>query len=116
MIKNLPVLLSIPHGGKKIPPQLKDRVILLPENILEDIDAFTREIYDLGEKVTEVIFTNIARTFVDLNRAPDDLPSQNPDGVIKSHTCFGKAIYQNGLEPDEALTQILLKDYYYPYH
>lgn len=116
MRKNLPVLLSIPHGGEKIPSQLKGRLILSRKEIFEDIDAFTREIYDLGEKVAQVISSDIARTFVDLNRAPDDLPPQNPDGVIKSHTCYGKIIYQKGLEPDNTLIQKLLKNYYYPYH
>jgi formiminoglutamase len=116
MMNKLPVLLSIPHGGEEIPPELQDRIILSSNDILEDIDAFTRDIYDLGGIVFHVISSKIARTFVDLNRKPDDLPPDNPDGVVKSHTCYGKVIYQSGLEPNDTLTKKLLDKYYFPYH
>ena len=33
-----PVLLSIPHGGEGIPPEVKDRIIVSKEDIFEDID------------------------------------------------------------------------------
>jgi formiminoglutamase len=115
-MNKLPVLLSIPHGGEEIPPQLRDRIILSSNDILEDIDAFTRDIYDLGGIVFHVISSKIARTFVDLNRAPDDLPPRNPDGVIKSVTCYDKVIYSDGLWPDHNLRKNLLDQYYYPYH
>jgi formiminoglutamase len=112
----LPFLLSIPHGGRKIPQEVKDRVSLSPVDLFDDGDAYTREIYDLGDRVAEVISTNIARAFVDLNRAPDDLPPGNTDGAVKSHTCYGKVIYKAGLEPDQTLIKTLLEKYYHPYH
>jgi formiminoglutamase len=111
-----PVLLSIPHSGEEIPPEVKDRIILSRADVFEDIDPYTREIYDLGDKVAQVVSTDIARTFVDLNRGPHDLPPINPDGVIKSQTCYGKGIYQKGSEPDELLTKHMLKKHYFPYH
>ena len=112
----LPILLSIPHGGTEIPSEVKDRVILSPADLFDDGDAFTREIYDLEDRVAGVVSANIARAFIDLNRAPDDLPPGNPDGVIKSHTCYGKVIYKAGLEPDQTLIKTLLDKYYHPYH
>lgn len=115
-MSKLPILLSIPHGGTEIPPELKDRVILSSADLFDDSDAFTREIYDLGDRVSAVISTEIARAFVDVNRAPDDLPPENPDGVIKSHTCYRKVIYRKGLEPDEVLIKELLAKYYFSYH
>jgi formiminoglutamase len=115
-MKQLPVLLSIPHSGTEIPEELRDRVQLVPVDVWDDIDAFSRQVYDLGDRVAAVITTDVARTFVDPNRAPDDRPPDNPDGVVKSHTCYNRVIYKEGLEPDEALIELLLEKYYEPYH
>ena len=84
--------------------------------MFDDSDPFVIEIFDLGERVQRVIKTDIARAFVDLNRSTQDLPPQNTDGLIKSATCYQKPIYYKGSEPDESLTSILIKSYYYPYH
>lgn len=70
----------------------------------------------MGDRVARVVSPDMGRAFVDMNRAPDDLPPQNPDGVIKSHTCYSRVIYKAGLEPDEALIKELLAKYYEPYH
>ena len=115
-MERLPVLISIPHGGNKIPAELKDRLAIGERDIFEDIDPFTQQIYDLGEKIKYVVKTDIARTFVDPSRSISDLPPDNPDGVIKSHTCFGKIIYRDNLQPNELETESLLNKYYYPYH
>lgn len=112
----LPVIISIPHGGMDIPPELNKRVCLSRRDILFDVDAFTRNIYDLEKLVIAQISTKVARTFVDLNREPDDLPPKNQDGVIKEYTIYRKKIYLDGLAPDKKLIQDLLEKYYYPYH
>jgi len=115
-VQHFPLLISIPHGGTLIPDELKNKLVIGRREIFEDIDPFTQRIYDLEDKVTTVLKTNIARTFVDVSRAPDDLPPKNPDGVVKSHTCFGKVIYKADKQPDEALIKLLLKKYYQPFH
>jgi N-formylglutamate deformylase len=112
----LPILLSIPHGGTQIPNELEDRVCITPEDLFHDGDACTTDIYDLGEEVAGVIRAEVARAFVDLNRAPDDRPPRNPDGVVKAVTCFNRPIYVPGREPDDALTALLLERYHTPYH
>ena len=58
----------------------------------------------------------IARAIVDVNRALDDRPPQNPDGVVKTVTTNGTAVYKKGRFPDNALIEILLQKYYFPYH
>ncbi len=115
-MEKLPVLISIPHGGVKVPDELCDRICLSPDEILKDSDPFEREVYDLGDRVAGVVTTDFGRAFVDVNRAPDDFPPKNPDGVIKTHTCYRRVIYANDLEPDTALVDILLEKYYEPYH
>jgi len=115
-METLPVLLSIPHGGTEIPEELAERVCIDPVDLFEDGDAFTREIYHLQNRVTSIITAGIARAFVDLNRSTDDLPPRNPDGLIKSMTCFQKPIYIKGKEPGDSLTRKLIERYYLPYH
>jgi len=112
----LPVLLSIPHGGMKSPEELRGHLCLTDNDLFDDIDPCVVKIYDLGEKVEKVISTEIARTFVDLNRSLQDLPPENPDGLIKSMTCYQKPIYLKGKEPDENMTKKLIELYYTTYH
>ena len=114
-MSKLPILICIPHGGTNIPDELQNRIVINKKDLLDDIDAFTKEIYDLGNKVLHVISTDIARTFVDMNRNPEDLPPEQPDGIIKSMTCYERQIYIYGKEPDEKLTQELIEKYYKPY-
>ncbi len=112
----LPVLLSIPHGGSGVPKEIEGRLVITAHDLFDDSDAFTLDIYDLCNEVKSVVKSEIARAFVDMNRAPDDLPPQSPDGVVKSVTCLNRPIYVQGNEPDTELTAILLKRYYNPYH
>jgi len=63
-----------------------------------------------------VIETPIARAIVDVNRASDDRPPENPDGVDKTVTTDGTPIYKESMFPDDALVEDLLQRYYFPYH
>ena len=112
----LPILLSIPHGGSRVPKELRHRVCITPHDLFEDGDAYTLDIYDLGDEVARVVKTDTARAFVDMNRAPDERPPEFPDGVVKSATCFQRPIYEPGLEPDDKLTGVLIERYHSPYH
>ena len=110
-----PVLLSIPHGGNKTPAEIRDKLCITEHDIFWDIDPFTHDIYDLNNHVIEVIKTNIARTFVDVNRSTSQMPPRIPDGLIKSVTSFKKPIYCKGMFPDGGLISTLIKKYYEPY-
>lgn len=112
----LPFVISVPHGGFEIPPEVADRVIITPADLFDDADACTRDIYDVTSEVVHTERADVARAFVDLNRPPDDLPPANPDGVVKTATCFDRPIYVPGQELTPALTQSLLESYYHPYH
>lgn len=114
-MSKFPILLSIPHGGMEKPSELEGHLCITKNDLFDDIDPFVQEIYDLNS-VECVIKSDIARTFVDLNRSLQDLPPKNPDGLIKSCTCYQKPIYLKGQEPDELLKNILIQKYYLPYH
>jgi len=115
-MKKLPVLISIPHGGHLIPDSLKENIMLSSLDLLDDSDAFTQDIYDIGNSAEYVFKTDIARAIIDLNRSVDQYPPEYPDGVIKSHTCYDKQIYKMGMEPDENKKKQLIHSYYLPYH
>ncbi len=115
-MSKLPILLSIPHGGTRKPAELEGHLSITNKDLFDDSDPFVVELYDLGDKVERVIKTDIARAFVDLNRSLQDMPPDNPDGLIKSKTCYDKPIYANGQEPDDSLRMMLIELYYNPYH
>jgi formiminoglutamase len=112
----LPLLVSVPHGGYGIPRDMVPRLALTFPDIFADGDPCTRSIYSFGDFVCAYHDSDIARAIIDLNRADDDLPPRNVDGVIKSHTVLGKAVYLPGKEPDRRLIDDLLQRFYYPYH
>jgi N-formylglutamate deformylase len=116
MRARLPILISVPHGGTTIPPEVADRIRLTARDVLGDSDTFTCELYDFRHNVAAFIENPIARAVVDVNRAPDDRPPKNPDGVIKTRTVQGLQVYREGRYPEEGLISTLLQTYYYPYH
>lgn len=110
----LPVLLSIPHGGTKVPPEVLHMVSIQKREIMRDGDAHTTQIYDVGDEVRVVVQAEMARAFVDMNRSIRDVPHSHPDGMIKSATCYGVPIYD--VQPDHAVRDTLVQNYYLPYH
>jgi N-formylglutamate amidohydrolase len=108
----LPILLSVPHAGWRIPEEVKDICLLSQKDIVEDGDVGADEIYyPLQKEVAVFITTDIGRAIVDLNRAEDDF---RKDGVIKTHTCWDVPVYKT--TPGTATVKELLKKYYHPYH
>jgi len=55
----LPVLISVPHPGLLVPPQVRDLCLLTPDQIREDSDEGAAEIY--GLKSEAAAFTVGAR-------------------------------------------------------
>jgi N-formylglutamate deformylase len=107
----LPVLLSVPHAGLRIPPEVDHLNLLENEEIIADGDEGAAEIYDLEPHVAAFVTTDIARAYVDLNRAEDD---RRKDGVVKTHTCWDVPIYDGPLSEDTV--EKLLEKYHRPYH
>ena len=99
-----------------VPGEIKEIWALSRRDAFHDGDPLTSRIYDFSEHVVSQVTMEYYRAAVDLNRAPDDIAPQNPDGVIKSHTCWNVPVYKPDLLPDEELKEILLAKYYFPYH
>jgi len=111
-----PVLISIPHGGWKVPVELRDYWALSPEQAFHDGDPFTPQIFDFADRVAAQVTMEYFRAALDLNRAPDDCAPENPDGVLKTLTCYDEPVYRDGFLPVPELKQLLLDKYYHPYH
>jgi formiminoglutamase len=108
----LPLLVSVPHAGEEVPPEVEDICTLTKKEIREDGDGGAAAIYQgLEGHCREYVSTGIARAIVDLNRAPDDIGG---DGVIKTHTCWNIPVYRSF--PDNKLVRLLLGRHYFPYH
>jgi len=107
----LPLLLSVPHAGWRIPPEAVPYCILTREEVEADGDVGAGEIYDLSDTVAAYATTEIARAIVDLNRAVDD---RRKDGVVKTHTCWDVPVYRRPL-PEDVVADILAR-YHVPYH
>jgi formiminoglutamase len=107
----LPLLISVPHAGLKIPPEVEDLCVLTPKQIAADSDEGAATIYDLESEVAAYLAGEIARVIVDLNRAEND---RRPDGAVKTHTCHKVPVYGRPLSED--LVETLLTRYYRPYH
>ena len=109
---SLPVLISVPHAGLEIPPEVKDLCILDKQDIIKDGDEGAAEIYlPLKTHVSAMVTTDVARAIIDMNRSEED---RRKDGVIKTHTCWDVPIYRS--QPSETVVQALIENYHRPYH
>jgi len=110
-VPRLPLLISVPHAGLRVPVEVRASCALTPEQLKEDGDEGAAEIYAFADSVEEHVTTSIARAIVDLTRAPDD---RRKDGVVKTHTCWDVPVYREF--PPEETVRALLAAHYDPYH
>jgi len=108
----LPLLVSLAHAGLDVPEEVRDNCLLSLKDIVRDGDEGAREIYGRLENICVSFHsTRIARAFVDMNRAEDDI---RLDGVVKTHTIWNQPIYRNELSAETI--QTLIRKYWRPYH
>ena len=107
----LPLLISVPHAGLRVPEEVRGHCILTPTQIEEDGDEGAAEIYAFPDRFRAFVTSEVARAVVDLNRPESD---RGPDGVVKTETCHGVRVYDPF--PEEPLIERLLERHYRPYH
>jgi formiminoglutamase len=107
----LPFLISVPHGGLWVPPEVEDLCILTPEQVAKDGDEGAAEIYAFADQVAAHVAADVGRAIVDPNRAPNDF---SKDGVVKTHTCWDEPVYNTAIPLGTRRT--LLERYWRPYH
>jgi N-formylglutamate deformylase len=115
----LPLLISFPHSGTYVPPELAQR--LTPEALdLPDTDWFVPELYDFHRELgASIICATHTRYVVDLNRPPDGAPlypGQRETTVCPTETFDGEPLYREGAEPTGGEIAERLQRYWQPYH
>ncbi|MGB6307686.1 MAG: N-formylglutamate deformylase [Steroidobacteraceae bacterium] len=116
---DLPLLISFPHSGTHLPPDLAAR--LRPEALdLPDTDWFVPRLYDSCRELgASVIRATHTRYVVDLNRPPDGAPlypGQRETTVCPTETFSGDALYLDGANPTATEIAARLRTYWNPYH
>lgn len=121
-VKEVPVLISVPHCGTAFPNELKDQYD--PELIQapDDTDWFVDRLYDFAPAMGMTMITaHYSRWVIDLNRDPDSKPLYT-DGRIITGLCpttdfLGKPLYRdNRTEVQSSEIKRRLELYYQPYH
>ncbi|MCY4663145.1 MAG: N-formylglutamate amidohydrolase [Acidimicrobiaceae bacterium] len=107
----LPLLVSVPHAGLWIPPEVEPICALTPEEVATDGDGGAAEIYAFEAEVGAFVTTGVARAIVDMNRSRGN---RKADGVVKTHTSYNVEVWKRPLSGAEI--EGLLDAYHAPYH
>lgn len=114
-----PLLISIPHAGTEVPPEILQRLTPVARE-LPDTDWYVHQLYafarDLG---ASIIKANFSRYVVDLNRASDSaaLYASDPTSpVCPTQTFAGQPLYEHGAVPSDEEIRARVEKYWQPYH
>ena len=113
-----PLLLSIPHDGRRLPPEIGER--MTPAALaLPDTDWHVAKLYEFAAELgASMLVANYSRYVIDVNRPATDealYPGQLATGLCPTQTFAGDDIYRDGeVEADEVRGRI--EAYWRPYH
>lgn len=113
-----PLLISIPHAGTDVPPELRTRLADSAQQ-LPDTDWFLDQLYGWAAELgASLLIAKTSRYVVDLNRPPDDqrLYETATTGLIPLVQFDGQPVYREGEEPTDREKQERLQSVYWPYH
>ena len=114
-----PLLVSFPHAGTEIPPEIAAR--MTPEALQRaDVDWHLPQLYAFVQAMgASTIAARFARHVIDLNRPPEDTslyPGQDVTGLLPLDTFRKQPLYLPGQAPDAAEAQARRARYWQPYH
>ncbi|HEY1392624.1 MAG TPA: N-formylglutamate deformylase [Methylibium sp.] len=114
-----PLLLSLPHVGTEIPPELQPAYV--PRALVcEDADRHLERLYGFARELgASVLVPRYGRYLIDLNRPPDDTPmyaGANNTELCPSRFFTGEPLYREGRAPDAAEIARRRERYWQPYH
>src|SRR6478735_536341 len=114
-----PLLVSLPHDGSEIPPDIAARLVPAARRA-PDTDWHVSRLYafarDLGASVLAPLHS---RYVIDLNRPPDDTslyPGRNTTGLCPTVQFSGDPVYRDGAAPDASEIAARIERYWRPYH
>ncbi|HET9485213.1 MAG TPA: N-formylglutamate deformylase [Xanthomonadales bacterium] len=114
-----PLLVSMPHDGTAIPPDLAAR--MTPAALrTPDTDWHVSRLYAFARELgASMLVPRHSRYVVDLNRPPDGAalyPGQHETGLCPRVTFSGDPIYLAGEDPGEPEVLARVARYWRPYH
>ena len=113
-----PLLLSIPHDGRRLPPPIRER--MTPAALaLPDTDWHVAELYGFAAELgASMLVANYSRYVIDVNRPASDealYPGQLATGLCPTQTFAGDDIYRDGGVSEEEVRR-RIESYWHPYH
>ncbi len=114
-----PLLVSLPHTGTDIPPELEGRLVS-PWLARKDADWWIERLYDFAADLDATILrTTISRTVIDVNRDPSGAslyPGQATTELCPTTTFDGEPLYRDGESLSELDVASRRSRYFAPYH
>ncbi|MFZ1180170.1 MAG: N-formylglutamate deformylase [Herbaspirillum sp.] len=115
----LPLLVSMPHTGEYIPPDIRIDMSAAALK-LADTDWHLPRLYDFLEGLgASILVATYSRYVIDLNRPEDNAnlyPGQDTTTLCPLDSFRREDLYQPGRTPDETAIQRRISQYWRPYH
>jgi N-formylglutamate deformylase len=119
-IGHTPLVISVPHAGTALPPELEARFTPLALRF-PDTDWHVDKLYDFAPGLgATMLVARYSRYLIDLNRPPDDAAlygSAAGTGLCPTHTFAGECLYRDG-STKLAMAEVEKRraQYWQPYH
>ena len=114
-----PLLVSFPHTGTDIPPDLEPRLMSV-WLARKDTDWWVHRLYEMAQELqATTIRTSVSRSVIDVNRDPSGAslyPGHATTGLCPTTTFDGEALYHVGAEPTAEEIEQRRVRYFTPYH
>ena len=114
-----PLLVSLPHDGTALPPDLAARMTEGARRV-PDTDWHVSRLYAFSRELgASMLVPEYSRYVVDLNRPPDDAslyPGQNTTGLCPTRRFSGEPVYLAGQDPSPEEVRDRIEHYWRPYH
>lgn len=117
---NAPLIVSLPHTGTDLPPELADAFASL-DRARYDADWHIDRLYAFAHQAfgATLVRTPISRSVIDVNRDPSGVslyPGQTTTGLCPTETFAGEPLYHDDLAPDAAEIERRRQNWFDPYH
>jgi N-formylglutamate deformylase len=116
---SLPLLISIPHLGTQIPPDIAATMTPVAQRT-DDCDWHLDRLYAFAKRMGASILAPVyARYVIDLNRPPDGAnlyPGQDTTGLLPVDTFDKEPLYIDGYLPADAEIARRREAFWKPYH
>jgi N-formylglutamate amidohydrolase len=114
-----PLLVSIPHDGRYLPPEIAERMTEAGRAI-PDTDWHVMRLYEFARELgASIISAKVSRYVVDLNRSAADeplYPGQLSTGLCPAVSFAGEDLYLDGSRPGDQEKRERIETYWRPYH